>query len=135
MITAGKEEEPMKGKKLALILMGSTLIAFAGVTAFAMYDRAHLKTIESIEEPTAVGDTKLFRGTFVANSSKPVAQFGGANLLAGDRVKARDTSMIKAGLDDTRSFFVYRSGGQRDPAVFYLKLESAAYLECRIDAH
>src|SRR5438067_5308922 len=81
------------------------IAGFALVAAFTFSDRAHRVSLERMDEPTAVGDTRFVAPP--ASAKTPLGSFHGKPLLGTQRVKGRDTAMRKVGLDDSGAFFIY----------------------------
>ncbi len=124
---------PLFGAKWACGLGLALLLGFAAVTASAIHDKARLSSLETVTEPTAVGDS-----SFVTPASREpgmtLLTWNGRPLRLADvkNVAASDLAMLKAGMDDTHSIFIYTlsvpasAGGS---AVYYLKTGEGEYLK------
>jgi len=118
------------GGKWAAGLGVALLLGLAAVTASAIYDKAHLSSLETVTEPTAVGDK-----AFVAPASRElgitVLTWNGRPLRLADvnNVTAFDIGMLKAGMDDTHSFFIYTGPATGGGSVYYLKASDGEYLK------
>ncbi|MEA3189324.1 MAG: hypothetical protein QOD99_3154 [Chthoniobacter sp.] len=110
--------------------LGAALIGgFAIVAAFTCYDHLHRPELETVTEPTAVGDSDFIQPP--AGRDAVLGRFQGKKLVASQRIKARDTRMRKAGMDDGGKFYVYRSSEPNDRDALFLKVAPEDYL--RID--
>ncbi|MDP9291846.1 MAG: hypothetical protein M3O82_05725 [Verrucomicrobiota bacterium] len=126
--------DQLVGKKWAYALMATMLVGFALATAFMFYDRAHLASLEQISQPTAVGDHAYFPLKSDADPAKSIATFAGRPLFAADRMRHRDSEMIKAGMDDSRSFFIYKVVARataKPGDSYFVKLRDGEYLKLR----
>lgn len=119
---------PFFGAKWAVGLGGVFLLGFAAVTASAVYDKAHLSTLETITEPTAVGDT-AFDNPAARTLGMPVVTWNGQPLRLADmnNISASDPDMRKAGMDDTHTYFIYTAPGKGD--FYYIKARNTEYLK------
>jgi len=129
------EESPeirVFGAKWAAGLGAALLLGFAAVTASAIYDKAHLASLETVTEPTAVGD-KAFVTPASREPGITLVTWNGRPLRLGgvENVSASDVSMLKAGMDDTHSFFIYTGPetGAGGGSVYYLKAGNGEYLK------
>ncbi len=117
------------GARWAAGLGGALLLGFAAVAAFGVYDKSRLASLETVSEPTAVGDK-----AFVAPASREVGvtvlTWNGVPLRLAElkNVATPDSGMTKAGVDDTRAFTIYKSSAAGDPA-FYLKARDDEFLK------
>ncbi len=125
--------EEFAGGKLAAALGAALLLGFAVVTAVAAYDKSRLAALEQITEPTAVGDRAFFPAPEKIEPEKSLLTFGGKALYGVERIKSYDGRMLKAGMDDSQSFIVYRADSSKaDRANFYfLKIADERYLKAR----
>lgn len=110
--------------------------ALGAVAIFTTVDHARRASLESVSQPTAVGDTHFILPN--ADAGRPLGLLNGHGLVGNERVKARDSHMIRVGSDDTHSFSLYRL---EDPdaapqktygkprVVYYLKIKSGEYLK------
>src|SRR5438309_9016306 len=113
----------MLGKKVALIFGAALLGGFALIMAFAIYDKSQRAVLERVEEPTAVGDNAWFHPPEKFDSSAVFATYEGQPLYptGADRYDLRDSKMIKVGMDDSKSFWIYKSlerGGKEGDYFF-----------------
>ncbi len=128
-------EERILGAKWAVILCVGMLLGFCGVIVSAIDDKRHLSTIETISEPTAVGDTRLFPSSDI-QPDKQVALWNAHPLFLGkaDLVHAEDASMLKMGMEDGGKYFVYKPA-EKDPssngAALFLKVHSGEFVRVR----
>jgi len=120
-------EAPLAGARWAAILGAALLLGFAAVTAFAIHDRMRLASLETVSEPTAVGDSAFFNPAS-RELGMTVVTWNGRPLRLGDlkNVNASDPSMLKAGVDDTHSFLIYTLPGD---SAYYLKARNGEYLK------
>ena len=118
------------GAKWAAGLGVALLLGLAAVTASAVYDKAHLGSLETVTEPTAVGD-KAFFTPASRELGVTVLTWNGRPLRLGDikNVRASDVGMLKAGMDDTHSFFIYTGPETAKGDVYYLKVAGGEYLK------
>lgn len=100
----------MFGARWAFGLGAALLLGFALVTASAIYDKAHLGALETITEPTAVGD-KAYVTLASRQAGMTVLSWNGQPLRLADvnNVSFSDPDMRKAGMDDSHAFFIYTS--------------------------
>jgi hypothetical protein len=124
---------PFFGAKWACGLGGALLLGFAAVTASAIYDKAHLASLETVTEPTAVGD-HAFVSPVTREPGMTVLTWNGRPLRLGDikNVSASDPDMLKAGMDDSHAFFIYtwsipQAAGTS--GVYYVKARDGEYLK------
>ena len=101
--------DKMRAPQWAFLLCAALLVAFAGVALFSLRDRMRISEIERWDEPTGVGDKLFFTPSAALDPKSPVAAFGRSSLYAQSSEPAQwsDSQMMKAGLDDSRKFFVY----------------------------
>lgn len=114
--------------------MATMLVGFAIATGFMFYDRAHTASLEQISQPTAVGDRAYFPLKSDTDPTKTVASFAGHPLFAAETVRHRDSEMIKAGMDDSRSFFIYKVVAKATVELsdaYYVKLRGGEYVKLR----
>ena len=127
------QNETIPGAKWAVRLCAALLIGFAFVTAFAGYDKLRLAQLEDVEEPTAVGDAAFFKPPGKFDSGAVFVKLGGQPLhpTGTERYALRDAKMIRAGIDDSKAFRLYKSTerGGRDGDFFFLKVAPGQYLE------
>lgn len=124
---------PFAGKKWAIGLGTALLLAFGLTIAAGFRDAARISTLEKIDEPSAVGDHAFFPRPDKISPEKPVLSLGGQPLIALDTAKGRDGLMLKAGMDDSNSFFVYRARVPKkdEQDLYFLKLADGQYLKVR----
>jgi hypothetical protein len=131
---ATQDNSPPRGKDWATLLCAALLVMFAAVLVFAIQQRHHVPSLDAWDEPTGVGDKLLFSLPAVVDARTPVAKFADGPLYAqsSQTEQIADTRVTKAGLDDTRSFFVYHMqnahGGEAAGRVYYLRVGSGQYL-------
>jgi hypothetical protein len=123
---AGNAETPMFGAKWAFGLGAALLVGFAGVMASAIYDKVHLSSLETISEPTAVGD-KAYVTLASRQLGMTVLTWKGLPLRLADlkNISASDPDMRKAGIDDSDAFFIYTS----PKGETYVKARDTEYLK------
>lgn len=102
------------------------LVVLTAVSVFTFLGRTHRLQLEHVEEPTAVGDLHLVPA---AEPNTSLGTFQGQPLTVSETVKERDSSMRKAGLDDSQSFTVYRSSDPNEIGALFLKVAEGSYLK------
>lgn len=109
------------------------LIGYAAITGFAVYNKAHRTAIEKVETPTGVGDQAFYPIQQSFDPSVPLANFQGHSLYFVDWFNIVDSGMIRAGMDDTNSFFVYRLAGAKgaEASYFYLRYKANAFVKVK----
>ena len=127
------QNEPVLGAKCVVRLCAALLTGFAFVTAFAVHDKARLAQLEKVDEPTAVGDAAFFKPPEKFDSGAVFVKLGGQPLhpTGTERYALPDATMIRAGIDDSKAFRLYKSTerGGRDGDYFFLKVGNGQYLE------
>lgn len=122
----GTEENDSFGYAWATRLSGALLLALAVVSVFTFLGRSHRLNLERVDQPTAVGDLYFVPP---AEPNTPLGTFRGQPLIVAERVKERDSAMLKEGLDDSQSFTVYRSSDPEESSTFFLKVAEGSYLK------
>ena len=112
------------GQTWAVRLGAAFLLGYAVVTGFAMYENSHRATIERTDEPTAIGDKTFFPAQEPVDKSLPLAHFDGHALYFAGWQEAGDAFMLKAGMDDTRTYSVYKMEGAKGEEADYLYLRT-----------
>lgn len=128
---SGSEDSPSKilAQPLAIGLGAALLLGYAVITAFAIYDKAHRTSIEHVSGAYAVGDKTYFPKTF--DKSAPLVNFGGHSLYFVDHVSAPDSYMLRAGMDDSNVYPIYKltiaQGGEA--SFVYLKVGANDFIK------
>jgi hypothetical protein len=108
--------------------LGAALVAgFALVAGVAAYDHAHRAELERVEEPSAVGDAHFI--SLPGEAAGTFGAFQGSPLHGTRRIKRRDSKMWKAGLDDSGTFYIYRSTDPKENGTLFLKIANDTFLE------
>ena len=138
-----ENDDPSKphGIELRWLSTAATLgialvVALGGMALFTYFDRTQRASLESVSEPTAVGDTRFVPAG--ESVERPLGKFRG-RVLMGDSVKKYDDSrMLRLGDDDTGSFGVYKIGQAKpskraqqetDADSYFLKTASGQYIK------
>ena len=119
------------------VRLGIALIAALGAVAiFTCWSASQRAALESVSQPTAVGDTHVIPPD--ADPGKPLGLLNGHGLVGNERVKARDSHMIRVGMDDSHSVSLYHLEDREADAqksygkphvVYFLKIASDEYLK------
>ena len=127
--------DKMRAPQWAILLCATLLVAFAGVALFSLRDRTRISAIERWDETAGVGDKLFFTPPAALDPKSPVAAFGRSPLYAQSVEPAQlsDSLMMKAGLDDSRKFFVYYNPTAVPAAgavgrAYFLKINNGQYL-------
>lgn len=128
----------MTGARAALIF-GALLLA--GMTAnliMVRSDAAHLDRLETVEQPSAVGDTNYAPNPDVKDVGKVETTMHGRPLVITEEkvMDENDGTMIRAGSDD-RGFVLYRSTREKNgqllyPDMLFLKVKDDQFLSLRL---
>jgi hypothetical protein len=129
--------EPVLAPGALTVLLVLLLVIFAGVAVFATHDRASRTSLETTAERTGVGDTRLVKEPEGATMPAAPLMTHDGHPLYLQRLKkfaARDSRMEKIGIDDSKTYTLYRSGESgnkvpNDPGTFYVKCATNAYLQ------
>ncbi len=117
------------------IIFGALLLAALSVNlVLVRSDAARLDLLETVEQPSAVGDTRYFAPPEELEEGQVVTMQQGRRLLALQHKPAGhdDGMMVRAGSDD-RGFVLYRSIREKDgqlryPGQLFLKTSDNKYL-------
>lgn len=128
---SGSEDSPSKilAQPLAIGLGAALLLGYAVITAFAIYDKAHRDSIERVSGAYAVGDKNYFPKTF--DKGAPLVNFSGHSLYYADHVSEADSSMLRAGMDDSNVYAIYNltTATGAEVAFVYLKVGENDYIK------
>jgi len=121
------------GQSWVVRLGAAMLLAYALITGFAVYQAAHRAAIEKVNAPTALGDKAYFPNPGSFDPSTPMANFEGHSLYFVDWLGTTDSKMIRAGMDDTNSFVVYKLGEAKgaEAGYYYLKIQNGFYAKAK----
>ncbi len=97
------------------------------VCVFTWIDDIRRPQLEHVTQPTAVGDSQFVKPA--ADPQTPLGTFHGKPLIAAQKIKARDTEMLKAGMDDSQIFFIYRAQKPADSDARFVKTANEEYLK------
>lgn len=126
---------PFFGKQNALRLGAIALIGLTAVAGVCAYDHAHRGSLETVDAPTAVGDTHFVSP---ANAQQPITTWKGRELFGADRIKTRDSQMLRVAMDDTGAFSIYQAtepikeSEQKPPAGYFLKTANEEYVAVKM---
>lgn len=129
-----EEETPSKilAQPLAVGLGAALLAGYALVTGFAIYTHARRASIEHVNAGYAVGDKTYFPKTF--DPAQPLVNFQGHSLYYVDKKDdALDSSMIRAGMDDSSTYAIYKlvTAKGDEASFFYLKVGPNYYIKAK----
>ena len=109
----------------------ATLVMVAGVAAFTAWDRTHTPAMEQVITPTAVGDTHYVQEP--ASRRGPIGlKYQGQKLDMLSESKIRDAKLIRAGMDDSGVYWLYRPEDEKEGLPkdrFYMKTKPNEYIE------
>ena len=130
---AESENENIPGVKWAARLCVMLLVGFAFVVAFAAFDKLRNASMEKADESNAVGDSAYFKPPEKFDSSAVFVKLGGNPLYptGTERYSLQDGKMMRVGMDDTKTFKIYKSAerGGKSGDFFFLKTADGQYLE------
>ena len=116
---------------MAIVSGAALLLGYALVTGHAIYEKSHRVSIEHVDASNAVGDKVFFPQTF--DPAVPLVNFDGHSFYFVERKDALDSSMTRAGMDDTNSYAIYKQAAAKgDEASFvYLKIGANSYIKAK----
>lgn len=131
-MTPSESATSTRAPRVAFALGAALLLGFAVMYLFTVYENSRRASLETVLEPRAVGDQRYFPLTAKLTKNQQLATFGKHTLLSSDNAldDERDTRMEKVGLDDTVSFYIYRSTDPTKREFYYLKAENGKYIKC-----
>ncbi len=131
-MTPSGNETPPRAPRVAFTLGAALLLGCLAMYLFTFWSNARRGSLETVAEPRAVGDQRYFPLTAKLEKNQQLATFGKRVLLACDNAldDERDTRMEKVGLDETVSFYIYRSTNPAKRDFFYLKAADGKYIKC-----
>jgi len=89
------------------------LAVVAGVALFTLWDRAHTVTLEVVLQPTAVGDTHCVPAP--PGGKGPIGlTYQGRKLDMLSESKIRDSKLLRAAVDDSGLYILYRPGDDQE---------------------
>jgi len=124
----------MTGARAALIFGGLLLAGMIANLIMVRQDAAQLDRLETVEQPSAVGDTNYAPTPDDKVVGKVVSTMQGKPLAIskGKVMNESDGTMIRAGSDD-RGFVLYRSTREKNgkpmlPGLLFLKVKDDQFL-------
>jgi hypothetical protein len=109
----------------------ATLVLVMGVAIFTAWDRAQTGTLDTVTTPTAVGDTHYIHAP--AGGSGPIGlKYQGQLLSALGDHKIRDATLIRADMDDSGVYSLYRPEDEKSGLPgghFYMKVKADDFIE------
>jgi len=109
----------------------ATLALVAGVAVFTAWDRAHTVALEVAITPTAVGDAHYVQEP-AGRAGLIGLKYLGRNLDMLSESKVRDAKLLRAGVDDSGVYSLYRpeddkAGLPKDR--FFMKVKPNEFIE------
>jgi hypothetical protein len=119
--------QKMIGAKWAIALGATMLAGMTVISLLAAHDKGQLQELETVVQPTALGDNQY--AAPVTNLSIPVAVYQGKQLfaLSLDPEHVRDPIMIREGMDDSGKLSIYKSPEPKHAGRFFIKTANSAY--------
>lgn len=128
------DENRLFAGKSAAILGGVLLVGFAVLSTLAAVDRNARPRLEEMREPTAVADPvvplTVPPAPDASGTPAPALVRDGIPLFIGKKEELRDSTMLKAGLDDLGKMPLYRhdDGPRHKKKGFFIKTGTGEYL-------
>ena len=129
MATADKEAVTLEPWAIGVGL--ATLLLVTGVALFTAWDRAHTSQLEAVIMPTAVGDIH-FISVPPAHKGPTGLKYQGKKLDMLSEAKIRDATLLRAGIDDSGVYSLYRPEDQSNPLDkdhYYMKAKANDFIE------
>ena len=127
----GAEKEPLTIEPWMAGIALATLALVAGVAVFTAWDRAHTVALEVAITPTAVGDAHYVQEP-AGRAGLIGLKYLGRNLDMLSESKVRDAKLLRAGVDDSGVYSLYRpeddkAGLPKDR--FFMKVKPNEFIE------
>lgn len=116
---------------LAVGLGVALLLGYVLITGYAVYEKSHRASIEHVDYANAVGDRAYFSRTL--DPALPLVNFDGHSLYFVEQKDLMDSSMTRAGMDDSKAYAIYKPASAKgdDAAFVYLKIGPNSYIKAK----
>lgn len=142
LVAMNEQSPPIFFGQRGAVLLGVLLLAgIALMSVVGAFDRSHLKSLETFDHSTAIGDNRFFQPPTDSRAfTSPVVTLAGTPLFLS-KTRSReidDFRMIRLGVDPSSNVSIYQSKdsleakeapGKKGPPIYFLKIGPGEYIK------